>query len=138
MSTALSSASTTSVASRLIDWPAAHAAVRARAVADEAERLGVQINVAVVEGGELLTASVRMAGAPLHPIDIDKAYTAASFGLPAGRGTDALQSQSDAVRRGLVQRPRFVAFGGGVSGGSERQGERCAQAALRALGLDAV
>lgn len=152
MSAALAARFATSVASRLIDWPAAHAAVRA--AADEAQRLGVGVNVAVVDRGGLLTAFVRMPGAPLHSIDIaiDKAYTAASFGLPTGRWTEAFQSHSDAVRQGLMQRPRFVAFGGGlpiveqgacvggigVSGGSEQQDERCAQAALRVLGLDAV
>jgi uncharacterized protein GlcG (DUF336 family) len=53
------------------------------------------------------------------------------------------------VREGLVLRPRFVAFGGGlpifeagrligaigVSGGSEQQDEVLAQAGLAALGL---
>jgi uncharacterized protein GlcG (DUF336 family) len=92
-----------------------------------------------------------MAGAPLHSMDIatDKAYTAASFGLPTGRWQEALASHSDAVRQGLVLRPRFVAFGGGlpitasgarlggigVSGGSEAQDEAIAQAGLQALGL---
>ncbi|AOI89486.1 GlcG/HbpS family heme-binding protein [Burkholderia pseudomultivorans] len=140
--------STHSVATRAIDWPAAsHAAQAAQA----AERLGVRVNVAVVDAGGLLAAFVRMPGAPLHSIDIaiDKAYTAASFGLPTGAWHDALAAHSEAVRQGLVMRARFVAFGGGlpiveggvliggigVSGGSEAQDERCARAGLDAVGL---
>ncbi|MBH9660124.1 heme-binding protein [Burkholderia multivorans] len=141
--------STRSVATRAIDWPAASHA--AQAAAQAAERLGVRVNVAVVDAGGLLAAFVRMPGAPLHSIDIaiDKAYTAASFGLPTGAWHDALAAHSEAVRQGLVLRPRFVAFGGGlpivedgvliggigVSGGSEAQDERCARASLDAVGL---
>jgi len=92
-----------------------------------------------------------MPGAFLHSIDIaiDKAYTAASFGLPTSQWHAALQTHSDAVREGIVRTPRFVAFGGGlplneagqriggigVSGGSEAQDEACAQAGLAAIGL---
>ncbi|KVC27055.1 cobalamin adenosyltransferase [Burkholderia pseudomultivorans] len=141
--------STHSVATRAIDWPAASHA--AQAAAQAAERLGVRVNVAVVDAGGLLAAFVRMPGAPLHSIDIaiDKAYTAASFGLPTGAWHDALAAHSEAVRQGLVMRARFVAFGGGlpiveggvliggigVSGGSEAQDERCARAGLDAVGL---
>ncbi|MCA8455498.1 heme-binding protein [Burkholderia multivorans] len=141
--------STRRVATRAIDWPAASHA--AQAAAQAAERLGVRVNVAVVDAGGLLAAFVRMPGAPLHSIDIaiDKAYTAASFGLPTGAWHDALAAHSEAVRQGLVLRPRFVAFGGGlpivedgvliggigVSGGSEAQDERCARAGLDAVGL---
>lgn len=150
MSAAVSAGATASVAARLIDWAAAHAAVGAAAA--EAEHLGVRINVAVVDAGGLLAAFLRMPGAPLHSVDIaiDKAYTAVSFGLPTSGWAEVLQSHSAAVRQGLAQRPRFVAFGGGlpiveqglriggigVSGGSERQDELCAKAGLRVLGLD--
>lgn len=140
-----------SVAARAIDWPAAQRAVEA--AAREAARLGVRVNVAMVDASGHLAAFVRMPGAPLHSIDIaiDKAYTAASFGLPTGRWHDELQTHSAAVREGIVLRPRFVAFGGGlpvvedggriggigVSGGSEAQDEACARAGLEALGLAA-
>jgi len=140
---------TRSIDMRTIDWPTA--ACAAQAAARAAEQLGVRVNVAVVDAAGLLAAFVRMPGAPLHSIDIaiDKAYTAASFGLPTGAWHDALASHSDAVRQGLVLRPRFVAFGGGlpivddgatiggigVSGGSEAQDERCAHAGLDAAGF---
>ncbi|AOI96171.1 GlcG/HbpS family heme-binding protein [Burkholderia sp. LA-2-3-30-S1-D2] len=138
-----------SIDTRAIDWPAAARA--AQAAAEAAERLGVRVNVAVVDAAGLLAAFVRMPGAPLHSIDIaiDKAYTAASFGLPTGAWHAVLASHSDAVRQGLVLRPRFVAFGGGlpivedgaliggigVSGGSEAQDEQCASAGLDAAGF---
>jgi uncharacterized protein GlcG (DUF336 family) len=133
----------------MIDWPAASRA--AEAAAREAQRLGVRVNVAVVDASGILAAFVRIPGAPLHSIDIavDKAYTAVSFGLPTDRWGDVLQTHSEAVRQGIVLQPRFIAFGGGlpitegghriggigVSGGSEEQDGACAQAALRSLGL---
>ena len=134
----------------VIDWPAAQSAVAAAVQA--ATAMGVRVNVAVVDASGILASFGRMPGAPLHSIDIaiDKAYTAVSFGLPTARWTEVLQSHSAAVREGLVQRPRFVAFGGGipiveggqcigaigVSGGSEQQDEQIAHAGLVALGLD--
>lgn len=138
-----------SVTHTLIDWEAAAIAVKA-AVA-EAASIGVKINVAVVDSSGVLAAFLRMPGAPLHSVDIaiDKAYTAVSFGLPTHLWFDALQAHSPAVREGIVRRPRFVAFGGGlllmengqvigaigVSGASEVQDQQCAQAGLRAIGL---
>lgn len=140
----------TSVPSRVIDWPAAHAA--AGAAAQAAAAMGVRVNVALVDATGVLAGFVRMPGAPLHSVDIaiDKAYTAASFGLPTSRWTEVLHSHSAAVRDGLVMRPRFVAFGGGlpiveagqcigaigVSGGSEQQDEQIARAGLAALNLN--
>ncbi|OJV56164.1 MAG: hypothetical protein BGO36_10395, partial [Burkholderiales bacterium 68-10] len=109
----------------------------------------VRVNVAVVDPAGVLAAFLRMPGAPLHSVDIaiDKAYTAASFGLPTARWPQALAEHSAAVREGIVLRPRFVAFGGGlpvledgqriggigVSGGSEAQDEAIAHAGLDAL-----
>lgn len=137
------------VSQTVIGWDAAATAVRAAAA--HAATLDIRINVAVVDAGGNLAAFVRMPGAFLHSIDIaiDKAYTAASFGLPTSQWHAALQDHSAAVREGIVRRPRFVAFGGGlpiveagqrvggigVSGGSEEQDEACAQAGLAAIGL---
>jgi uncharacterized protein GlcG (DUF336 family) len=133
----------------VIGWEAAITAVRA--AAQHADSLGIRINVAVADTGGNLAAFLRMPGAFLHSIDIaiDKAYTAASFGLPTSQWHAALQQHSEAVREGIVRRPRFVGFGGGlplqeagqrlggigVSGGSEEQDEACAQAGLAAIGL---
>jgi len=138
-----------SVPQRCIGWQAAHAA--AGAAAAEAARLGAAVNIALVDPAGLLAAFVRMPGAPLHSVEIaiDKAYTAASFGLPTSRWHAALVGHSEAVRDGLLRRPRFVAFGGGlpvleggeriggigVSGGSEAQDEAIARAGLAVLGL---
>jgi uncharacterized protein GlcG (DUF336 family) len=131
----------------VIGWEAA--ATAARAAVAHAESLGVAVNVAVVDASGTLAAFLRMPGAPLHSVDIaiDKAYTAVSFGLPTHQWDAALQNHSQAVRAGIVLRPRFVAFGGGlpilaggqrigaigVSGGSEEQDQVIAQAGLDAL-----
>lgn len=128
----------------------AAAGLRAVAAAlQAAEALGVKVNVAVVDAAGVLAAFARMPGAALHSVEIaiDKAYTAASFGLATAQWPAILQQHSAAVREGLVLRPRFVAFGGGlpivegqdrigaigVSGGSEAQDEAIAQAGLQAL-----
>lgn len=141
-----------SVNQALIGWDAA--ATAARAAATHAQTLGAPVNVAVVDASGVLAAFLRMPGAPLHSVDIaiDKAYTAVSFGLPTHLWAEALQSHSAAVREGIVLRPRFVAFGGGlpiveagqriggigVSGGTEDQDHAIAQAGLAALGLAAA
>ena len=95
-------------------------------------------------------AFLRMPGAPLHSIDIaiDKAYTAASFGVPTAQWLELIGDE-EALRIGLPHRPRLVVFGGGlpireadvliggigVSGGSAAQDEDCARAGLSAIGL---
>ena len=133
-----------------ITWGAAHAA--AAAAVRAAEAMGLRVNVALVDSSGVLAAFLRMPGAPLHSVQIaiDKAYTAASFGLPTAQWAVVLEKHSAAVREGLVLQPRFVAFGGGlpvveggqrlggigVSGGSEEQDETIARAGLAALGLE--
>ena len=110
--------------------------------------LGIKINVAVCDASGTQMAFLRMNGAPLHSISIseDKAYTAASFGLPTSQWTEVLNKHSEGVRLGLPTRSRFVQFGGGlpivvngtsiggigVSGGSEHQDEECARVGLAA------
>ncbi|QHS11090.1 heme-binding protein [Sinimarinibacterium sp. NLF-5-8] len=139
-----------SVAQSVVHWEAAQAAVTA--ALREADALGIRINVAVVDSGGNLAAFLRSPGAFLHAIDlaIDKAYTAAGFGLSTGAWREVLKSHSQAVRDGLPRRPRLVAFGGGlplctggtllggigVSGGSESEDERCALVGLAAIGAD--
>ena len=135
----------------VVHWEAAAAA--AVAAVRAAEAAGININVAVVDAGGNLAAFLRMPGAFLHSIDvaIDKAYTAAGFGLSTAKWSEALRSHSEAVREGLPRCPRMVCFGGGlpmrhegrliggigVSGGSEHQDEACARAGLDAIGLSA-
>lgn len=134
-----------------LSWTAG--ATAARAACAEAERLGIRINVALVDAAGTLVAFLRMPGAflPSVEIAIDKAYTAAGFGLPTGTWPELLQQHSVAVRDGLPRRPRVVMFGGGlpvrvgevcvggigISGGSESEDEACARAGLVALGVDA-
>jgi uncharacterized protein GlcG (DUF336 family) len=133
----------------VVHWEAAAAA--AAAAVRRAEETGTKVNVAVVDAGGNLAAFLRMPGAFLHSIDIaiDKAYTAAGFGLPTGAWSEALKTHSPAVQSGLPGRPRFVGFGGGlplrhegrliggigVSGGSEQEDEACARAGVTAIGL---
>jgi uncharacterized protein GlcG (DUF336 family) len=133
----------------VVHWEAAAAAVAA--AVRWAEEAGTKVNVAVVDAGGNLAAFLRMPGAFLHSIDIaiDKAYTAAGFGLPTGAWTEALMAHSPAVRSGIPLRPRMVCFGGGlplryedrliggigVSGGSEQEDEACARAGVTAIGL---
>jgi uncharacterized protein GlcG (DUF336 family) len=138
------------VAQPVVHWEAAAAA--AAASARWAAEAGINVNIAIVDSGGNLAAFLRMPGAFLHSIEIaiDKAYTAAGFGLPTAAWTEALATHSPAVRAGIPMRPRMVCFGGGlplkhegrviggigVSGGSELEDETCAKAGLSAIGLD--
>jgi len=143
------STTTHSVSRRCIDWRAAQAAAAAACAAAEAE--GLRINVAVVDSGGVLAGFLRMPGAFLHSVEIsiDKAYTAASFGLATSQWPKILAGD-EALRLGLPLRPRLVVFGGGlpiveadgeliggigVSGGSAAQDEACARAGLAAIGM---
>jgi uncharacterized protein GlcG (DUF336 family) len=112
--------------------------------------MGCRINAAVVDQGGNLVAFLRAPGAFLHSISIaqDKAYSAAGFGLPTA-DLFGLIKDNPALREGLTQRPRLVAFAGGfpirvdgvvvggigVSGASEEQDCACARAGLIAIGL---
>ena len=115
-----------------------------------AEAAGVSICVAVVDRSGHLLAFKRHPLAPLHSIEIaqDKAWTALSFKRPTGHWQAILESRSEMLRHGLMQRPRFVGFGGGlpieaageligaigISGGSEAQDVAFAEAALAEIG----
>jgi uncharacterized protein GlcG (DUF336 family) len=98
----------------VVHWEAAATAVTA--AVRWAEEAGTKVNVAVVDSGGNLAAFLRMPGAFLHSIEIaiDKAYTAAGFGLPTGAWSEALMAHSPAVRAGIPMRPRMVCFGGGL------------------------
>ena len=92
------------------------AAAVAEACVEHARGQGLKICAAVVDSSGVLTAFLRMPGAPFHSADIaiDKAYTAASFGVPSGLLGQAMQQHSAAVQAGVPLRPRVILFGGGV------------------------
>lgn len=119
------------------------------AVLAEARRLGVRVSVSIVDAGGQLINLAHMDGAPAlsRDIAIDKAYTAACFGLATSRWEAELAEAPASVRAGLAHRPRMVLFGGGVplrvdgatvgaigvSGASALQDEQCAEAGVEAI-----
>ncbi|HVI52867.1 MAG TPA: heme-binding protein [Candidatus Sulfotelmatobacter sp.] len=129
-----------------ISTQAALAAVQAAVKAGTA--MGCKVNVAVVDAGGRLLAFLRENGAFLHSVGIaqDKAFTAVSFGMPTATLYDLIKD-NPALRDGMAQRERLVAFAGGfpirrnggliggigVSGASEEQDCLCAQAGLDAI-----
>ena len=137
------------VTQNTISWEAAHAAVEA--AVQEAQRLGVRINVAVADASGNLVAFLRMPGAfpQSIAIAIDKAYTAGGFGFPTGDWMTVV-GDNEGMKLGFSAQPRLIVFGGGlpirsggallggigVSGASEEQDGICAQAGLRAIGAD--
>ncbi len=135
-----------SVRQDCISTEAALAAVQA--AVGTGSGLGCKVNAAVVDPGGNLIAFLRANGAFLHSIGIaqDKAYTAVSFGMPTA-AFYTLVKDNPALRDGMAQRERMVAFAGGfpivkdgavigaigVSGASEEQDCLCAQAGLAAI-----
>jgi uncharacterized protein GlcG (DUF336 family) len=108
----------------------------------------VPMVIAVVDESGVLKAFRRMDGAALLSVDIaiNKAYTAASFGIPTHGWHDFIKDDAPLLH-GIVHTPRLVVFGGGypvtlggqvaggigVSGGHYEQDMRVAEAALAAL-----
>lgn len=125
------------------------AAAVANASIEHARQSGFKICVAVVDASGVLTAFLRMPGAPLPSSDIavDKAYTAVSFGVSTAALGEAMTHHSAAVQAGVPLRPRVVLFGGGlpimrgdtcigavgVSGATEEQDIQCAERGREAL-----
>jgi uncharacterized protein GlcG (DUF336 family) len=119
------------------------------AASGAARDIGIRVTIAVTDAGGHLAALARDDGAPFLSVNvaIDKAWTAASFGLPTHVWADVIANPQLAQ---LAHRPRLVAVGGGVpivsqgrvvggigiSGGDAVQDRQAAEAALKALGFD--
>jgi len=115
-----------------------------------AAEIGFEVAIAVTDAGGHLKAFERMDKCPFltAEVAIDKAWTAASFGLPSHVWATIIADPQVAQ---LAHRPRMVAVGGGypifengllvgglgISGGSAAQDQQAAEQALAALGFDA-
>lgn len=116
-----------------------------------AKEIGIEVTIAVTDNAGHLKVFERSDKAAFLTVDvaIDKAWTAASFGLPTHAWTAIVQNQ---VVAQLAHRPRLVAVGGGcpiiengvliggigISGGNALQDQQAAEIALQALGFDVV
>ncbi len=113
--------------------------------------IGIEVAIAITDAGGHLTAFERSDAAPFLTIGvaIDKAWTAASFGLDTQRWNHVVSQPATAP---LAHHPRLMPVGGGVpiishghvvggigiSGGNAQQDHDAAIAALAALGFDAA
>ena len=137
----------TTYATASINRDAAQALIEhARAASHE---LDIQVTIAVTDAGGHLAALARDDGAPFLTVNvaIDKAWTAASFGLPTHVWSDVIANPQVAQ---LAHQPRLVAVGGGmpivsdgrvvggigISGGNAQQDRDAAEIALKAMGFD--
>ncbi len=118
-----------------------------QAARDAAKEIGIEAAVAVTDAAGNLTAFERTDGAPFltAEVAINKAWTAASYGIPTHTWNAYL---SDPKVAPLGNIPRLMAVGGGcpvkengkviggigVSGGTYQQDQQIAEAALSALG----
>jgi uncharacterized protein GlcG (DUF336 family) len=134
-----------------IDAETAEKAVAA--AAKKAAELKLKMCIAVSDEAGDLKAFARMDGAPKLSIGIaqDKAYTAASFGMPTHAWFDFIKDDPPLLY-GITHTPRLTVFGGGfpiklkgemvgaigLSGGHYTQDMECARAALAAIGADAL
>ncbi|MEH6686486.1 MAG: heme-binding protein [Halopseudomonas sabulinigri] len=116
---------------------------------DKADELGIKATVAVVDQSGRLLAFVRMAGSFLISSELaqKKAFTAAGMGVESVKLESILKTAEPRVLEGLTQAGEFTVIGGGVpvfwggvliggvgvSGGSEEQDIKCAQAAAAHL-----
>ncbi|MFZ6722611.1 GlcG/HbpS family heme-binding protein [Undibacterium sp. Ji49W] len=119
------------------------------AASTAARDIGIDVTIAVTDNAGHLKAFERADSAAFLTVDvaIDKAWTAASFGLPTHTWTAIISN--DVVAQ-LAHRPRLVAVGGGcpiidngkviggigISGGNALQDQQAAEIALRALGFE--
>ncbi|AWT52183.1 GlcG/HbpS family heme-binding protein [Mycolicibacterium smegmatis] len=115
----------------------------------QAESMGQQSVVAIVDVGGELKSFRRMDGAPKLSVQIaqDKAYTAIAFGMPTHTWHDFIKGDPPLLD-GIVHTPRLIIFGGGypitvdgrviggigVSGGHYTDDMKIAEAALEIVG----
>jgi uncharacterized protein GlcG (DUF336 family) len=85
-----------------------------RAAVAESEKLGVPISIAIVDESGTMVYFHRMPGAILVSVGIaqNKAYTAASIGLPTGELSE-LAAPGGSLFGINTADPRYVIFGGG-------------------------
>lgn len=114
-----------------------------------ADAIGIRVNIGIVDGAGNLAGFLRMPGSFLSSgeLAIDKAYTAASFGMTTRGFGELLEGSPRAVRDGLLRRPRLSEVPGGcpilidgrmagaigVSGGSDAEDEDIATHALASV-----
>jgi len=104
--------------------------------------IGIKVTIAVTDAGGHLTALTRHDGAPFLSVNvaIDKAWTAASFGLPTHVWADVIanpQVALVAVGGGMpIVIGGQVVGGIGISGGNAVQDRQAAEIALKSLGFD--
>jgi uncharacterized protein GlcG (DUF336 family) len=111
--------------------------------------IGIEVTIAVTDAGGHLKAFERSDKAAFLTADvaIDKAWTAASFGLPTQTWSAIIENKPVAQ---LAHRPRMVAVGGGypiivqgevvggigISGGTAQQDHDACEIALKHLGFE--
>ena len=114
-----------------------------------AQRMGLQVAIAITDGAGHLKSFERSDGVPFLAIDaaIDKAWSAVSFGVGTNVWNEIVK---DAKVAQLTHRPRLVTVGGGlpiiqdgevvggigISGASADQDHEAAKMALAELGFD--
>ena len=117
-----------------------------QAAVDFAEHSDLRVSLVILDAGGQPVHSAHMDGAPrpCQAVALNKALTAAGFGVSTQVWEERLQKCSAAVRDGLPLQPNMALFGGGepfvldgqvigaigVSGASEAMDARCAQAAV--------
>jgi uncharacterized protein GlcG (DUF336 family) len=135
-----------SIQTATISLEAASALIKSAQAA--AKKIGFEAAIAVTDSAGNLRAFERTDHCPFLAVEvaIDKAWTAASFGL--GTHTWAVVLQNPNVSQ-LAHRPRLVAVGGGcpvmehgkfigaigISGGNAEQDQQAAEAALGEMGF---
>ena len=123
------------------------------AAARKAAELKLRMCIAISDEAGDLKAFMRMDGAPKLSVGIaqDKAFTAASFGMPTHAWFDFIKDDPPLLH-GITHTPRLTVFGGGfpiklkgevvgaigLSGGHYSQDMECARAALKAIDAEAL